>query len=388
MKAVKYIVVLVLTFFIANTRAGSSISQNVDFYGHPLHVSFDQDLKNVNLLQLDQNEISSKLKYFRNANLAQSIFFIDNYKQIYDLDDAGVVLLIDKVASTISNSNNSNSQVFIKYLLLKKLGYDVILTRTDGKKLNCLGNISFTPGRYIYINYANKRYVDLDFKNRKNYSKHLIIIDPDKTYKTIARNTLKSPKIDANITSRHISFQFGTSTYEIDAQSNASVTAFLGDLPMFEVGREFTSLSMSREMNQSVMPYLRERVKGMSKVEASKFLLAFVQQVVPYGSDYAKYGEERFYYPEETIMARDADCEDKAILLAYLAKRILGINSVGLYFENDQHLSLALEIPEYNPSIGFQYKGKNYVSCEPTGRYPHLGISQFSLSRVTQVINL
>jgi hypothetical protein len=388
MKIVKLAIMVLCVFSLANTKAGTAITQKVDFYGHFLNVSFDQDLRKINFIKLDQSEINSKLKYFRNANLSNSVSVIKNYTKAFDLDDAGVVLLVDKAATSIAGSRNNNEQVFTKYIMLKQLGYDVILTRTENNKLNCMGNISFTPGRYIYINYASRRYVDLDFKNRKNYSKHLIIIDGQKTFKTIARNIISTPKVDAHMEIRHITFSYGINSYDLDAKSNKSITEFLGDLPMFEVGNAFTNLSVSKEMNESVVQYLRNQVVGMDKVEATKFLLAFVQQVVPYGSDYTKYGEERFYYPEETIMAADADCEDKAILLAYLAKRILGIQSVGLFFENDRHLSLALQIPDYSPSIGFKYNGKTYVSCEPTGRYPHLGVSQFALSRVTEVVNL
>ena len=388
MKLLKILFIGFLLLSLANTKAGSTINQKVDFYGHSLDVALDTDLKKLSFGKLDQTELTAKLKYSRNNNLLQSSNLIKNYAKAFELDDAGVVLLVDKTSSALSGSVNSNVQVFSKYLLLKQLGYDVILTRTENTKLNCLGNLSFTPGRYIYINYANKKYVDLDFRNRKNYAKHLIIIDNNKTYKTISRNTLSAPRIDSKMEAKHIIFEYNLDRYELDAKSNKSITEFLGDLPMFEVGKEFTNLTVSKEMNESVIDYLKTHVDGMNKIDAVKFLLAFVQQVVPYGSDYTKYGEERFYYPEETIMAADADCEDKAILLAYLAKRILGVGSVGLFFENDRHLSLALQIPEYGSSIGFKYDGNTYVSCEPTGKYPHLGVSQFALSRVTKVIRL
>ncbi|MFT7230124.1 MAG: hypothetical protein ACI9GO_000587, partial [Bacteroidia bacterium] len=137
-----------------------------------------------------------------------------------------------------------------------------------------------------------------------------------------------------------------------------------------------------------VVEYLRAQVADRETVDQVRFLLAFVQQVVPYGSDYAKYGEERFYYPEETIMASTADCEDKAMLLAYLTKEILGFKSVGLFFQKDEHLSLGIEIPGYEPTGSFGYNGKTYVSCEPTAKYPRLTQSQFSLKRVDQVIEL
>ncbi|MBT8326957.1 MAG: hypothetical protein KJP21_04490 [Bacteroidia bacterium] len=387
MNWIKSTLFIALTISVANINAGSAVSRFVDFYGHPSHVTFDQQFASFSLYSLSQKDIASRLSQYRNSNLNQSIHFVKKHMENYALDDASTTIFVDKFASMATGGTNSNEQTFVKYLILKELGYDVVLTRT-GKKLNCLGNLSFTPGRYIYIRYANKVYKDLDFKNRRNYSKHLIYKDPKKTYTSIKRNILAVPRINANIKQRSLSFNYGGTAHSLEALSNESITEFLGDLPMYDVGNEFTRLKMSSEMESTVMRYLKTEVKDKSTIDAAKFLLSFVQQVVPYGSDYDKYGEERFYYPEETIMSENADCEDKAMLLAYLAKNILNINSVGLFFENDEHLSLALEIPNYSPTGSFKYEGKHYVSCEPTAQYPKLGQSQFSLNRVTEVIRL
>ena len=157
---------------------------------------------------------------------------------------------------------------------------------------------------------------------------------------------------------------------------------------MYDIGSEYTRLSMSSEMKSSLIAYLKRETSSLSKVEQLKFLLAFVQQAVPYGSDYTKYGEERYYYPEQTIMAATADCEDKTFLLAYLAREISGVESVALYFENDEHLSIGLKIPGYEDSYSFKYKGAYYVACEPTAQTARLGKSAIDLSRVTKVTPL
>jgi len=185
---------------------------------------------------------------------------------------------------------------------------------------------------------------------------------------------------------KEVAFSFGVEKHEIRAESNSSLMEFLGDLPMFDVGRQITALHMSRAMEKSVVSYIKGQVTDRKLVDQVRFILAFVKQVAPYGSDYDKYDEERFYYPEETIMAKTADCEDKAMLMAYLTKKILGLNSVGLLFERDEHLSIGIEIPGYAPIGSFKYKGKTYVSCEPTSKYPRLTQSQFDFRRVDDVI--
>ncbi len=387
MQFIKTSLTIILIAIVANSNAGSALTTLVDFYGHNVRITFDKQLSHLQFYTYDQREIDVKLGYYRNANLTASAYSLRKNILYYRLDGAATTILADKYATQITKSKNSNQQVFVKYLMMKELGFDVILTKT-GTKLNCLGNLSFTPGRYIFIRYNGKNYKDLDFKNRKNYGKHLIYRDAKRTIKRIQRNTRSVPAINARQSSKRIQFTFGKEKHTITAQSNQSVTEFLGDLPLFEVGREFTQIQMSNAMDSTLMKYLRAEIYDKEVQEQVRFLLAFVQQVVPYGSDYDKYGEERFYYPEETIMASSADCEDKAMLLAYLCRDILHLNTVALYFQKNEHLSLGIEIPNYDPHGSFGYKGKRYVSCEPTANYPRLTQSQFKLERIDQVIEL
>jgi len=387
MKFIKTTFIIALVAIVANIDAGSSLSNVVDFYGHNVRVSYDQQLSNLKFYRYDQKEMDVKFNYFRNANLKQAAYSLKKNIEHYQMDDAATTILVDKYASRITRSVNNNQQTFVKYLMMKELGYDVILTKAGGK-LNCMGNLSFTPGRYVYITYNNKSYKDLDFKNRKNYGKHLIYRDKKVTSKRISRNIYSVPAIHAKRKSKSVNFNFGTEKHAVTAHSNQSVVEFLGDLPMYEVGKEFTQILMSHEMDSSLMDYLRNQVQNRETKDQVRFLLAFVQQVVPYGSDYDKYGEERFYYPEETIMSSTADCEDKAMLLAYLCREILDLETVALFFQKDEHLSLGIEIPNYDPAGSFGYKGKRYVSCEPTAQYPRLTQSQFSLDRVDEVIEL
>lgn len=374
-----------LLLTVANINAGSAVNQSFDFYGHTVSTQSDPQLYSFKLYKLSQKEITQNMTFFRSGSLTSTAKSLERTAQFYRLDDLGLSLMVDKYAERIAGNNNE--KIFIKYILLKELNYDVILTRTDGI-LNCLGNTSFKPGRYIYINYANKVYKDLNFNNRTNYPKHLVYMDTKRTYRVLSRNELKLPQINAITTHKNFEVTYGFNTQVYHARSNKSITNYLGDLPLFNVGFTFTRMPLSREIKQSVMSDLRETIDTMSRIDAIKYLLAFTQQVTPYGSDYDKYGEELYYYPEQTLMATTADCEDKAMLLAYLLKELVQVNSIGLYFENDEHLSLAIEMPGYKGSNSFDYQNKNYVSCEPTAKTPKLGQSQFSLKRVTEVMPL
>ena len=152
MQFIKTSLTITLIAIVANINASSALATLVDFYGHKVRITFDKRLSSLRFYTYDQREIDIKLDYYRNANLTTSAYNLRKNKLYYQLDGAATTILADKYATKITKSKNSNQQVFVKYLMMKELGFDVILTKT-GTKLNCLGNLSFTPGRYIFIRY-------------------------------------------------------------------------------------------------------------------------------------------------------------------------------------------------------------------------------------------
>ena len=385
----RYWILALFALFAVNLdiNAGSYVTGTSQFYGHSVKIGYDYQIRDLQLRSLNQSSLYQVVEGLRNANLSRTTQELKRLQTSYQLDDVGLTLLIDRFLESSMLEERKNERTLVKYVLLKDMGYDVLLTRSSGQ-LNCLANLSFEPGRYLYINYNRKVYKDLDFSKRRQSGKHFIFMDQKRAYTSLKRNPLQLPRLNAIKKSKAISFEHQGESHELQARSNQSLLMYLDDLPMHDIGNEYSRQAMSLDMEQSLITYLKQHTRGMNKAQKAHFLLAFVQQVVPYGSDYTKYGEEKYYYPEQTIMARTADCEDKTFLLAYLAREVAGIASVALYFEKDEHLSIGLQIPDFDDAYSFKYKGKAYVACEPTSNLPRLGKSGISLHRVTKVTEL
>jgi len=82
------------------------------------------------------------------------------------------------------------------------------------------------------------------------------------------------------------------------------------------------------------------------------------------------------------------DCEDKSLLLAFLYKELLDVQSVLLLFHKQKHAALGVQLPGYERGFSFRYEGNTYVSCEPTGANYPLGKAAIDLKEVTEVIEL
>jgi hypothetical protein len=61
MNFIKITLSLLLISFIVNMNANSLLSNDLDFYGHTLHVKYDQQLASLKLYLYDQREITVKL---------------------------------------------------------------------------------------------------------------------------------------------------------------------------------------------------------------------------------------------------------------------------------------------------------------------------------------
>ena len=129
MKYIKTTILTILCTVFLHIEAGSSYTRIIDFYGHPLTVSYDPQLSSLKFRKWDQAEISRNLSVFRNSNLSISVNNLKRHIVIFDLDGTATTLLIDKYARQISRANDKNTTTFIKYLFLKELNYDVILTK-------------------------------------------------------------------------------------------------------------------------------------------------------------------------------------------------------------------------------------------------------------------
>jgi hypothetical protein len=95
----------------------------------------------------------------------------------------------------------------------------------------------------------------------------------------------------------------------------------------------------------------------------AEYLVAFVQQAIPYVADPWNSGFDYPKYPIETLVERGGDCEDKAALLVALLKTF-GFDAVLVRFPG--HMAAALSSSNYSGT--YSYNGKIYSYIETTSK--------------------
>lgn len=112
--------------------------------------------------------------------------------------------------------------------------------------------------------------------------------------------------------------------------------------------------------------------KQYNKVQLVDILLNFVQTAFVYKIDEQYHGREKYYFPEETIGLPFSDCEDRSALFAWMVKRFVGYDVIGVLY--DDHLATAVCFGNDAQLTGknVTHKGKRYMVCDPT--YPNADI--------------
>ncbi|MCB9242018.1 MAG: hypothetical protein H6608_12835 [Flavobacteriales bacterium] len=362
------------------------VRADFSFYGHK--VSSDLHVSGIRftskLSQSGINYLNNRIPEQRVNDLTNQII---RAKTAYALDDVGTILFAHK-ASRAASSHDYTSQL-MEYRALSKLGYDVILSYTDYEMM-VFGRLDQVPAASVYLFYQNKRYTNLDFHDKKTVGQRRIFtLSTNQRSVPIRITRQTNPRLSAKLVKRIVLWEHMGKMYRIDAVTNMSLTEYLQDIPVMEIGKSYVNRGCSPQFEESVVSALRKELEAFeSPSDKAEFLLAFVQKAFRYQTDEEQFGHEKYNYPEETLLYTYSDCEDRTLLLAFLYKRLLNLNSVAMYFQNDKHISLAVALPDHSNDYSFQYKGVKYVACEPTGIGFHLGDMGLSLERITEVIEL
>lgn len=356
-----------------------------EFYGHQVNNVLPATQIYTLQTPINQQSLShnySELKRRLGQNTITSLY---NEKKRFNLDDVGMVLLAQKAAA--SYSGNADVQQLVTFILLDDLHYDVRLSYS-AVGLEVFGVLATQPASSVYLFYQGKKYTALNFKQPRTAGTRKIFSHPVKpSARALSMAVHVLPNLNARLKKRVILWTFRDKYYRIDAVNNLSLAAYLQDLPALQIGSAYVNRPTSSEFETSVISGLRNETDRMTSVdEKVEFLLAFVQGAFRYQTDEQQFGREKYNYPEETLSSDFSDCEDRTLLLAYLYRKILNLNSVGLYFERDKHICLAVAMPGKSNSFTLKYDQQNFVICEPTGTGFKPGDTGLPLSRITEVI--
>lgn len=275
-----------------------------------------------------------------------------------NLNGWGVYLLLKAVADASCGSENES--VVMQQFLLNEMGYKAKMARkADTSKMLLLVALDNKIYGRPYWKQGGLCYYMLN----ENYT------GPFYTCQQDAPNAKK--QLELNFSSAPV-FQGATVSTTHQAEGSAAkVTVsvpkalmdFYKDYPSCEYS-VYAKAAVNPEVANTLLSSLSPLVKGKSETEAANILINFVQTAFQYATDDEQFGYEKPFFVEELFYYPYSDCEDRAVLYAYLVKSLLGLDVVFLDYPN--HIATAVR---FNESVNGDYlmvDGQKYTVCDPT----------------------
>lgn len=334
----------------------------IEFYGVQLKIPYDPALRQT-LASINQESISRYWSGLSKADYDPLLAQLKEQQKNLQLNDWGTFILVDKLAHHI-NPDRENQAVLLSWFLLSKLGYDSKVGYND-KSIYLMVAVSHMVYQTAFFREEPKIYFCLSNSGRVNdvgklYSYKGSYPDANRALNFSIR---ANPLLSGEPKKRQLSFRYNNTPYDITAQYTPALVHYYQFYPQSEYPIYF-SANINDAALSSLLAQLAPLVKGKSEPEAVNLLLRFVQTAFPYQTDEQQFAYEKVMLPEETLYYPYSDCEDRAILFAYLIRNLLNLPVVAVHYPG--HLATAVAFSSKVEGDAITYKGRIFTVADPT----------------------
>ena len=301
------------------------------------------------------------------------------------LNDWGYLMLLNSIAKK-AYPNRVNEQTLMVWFYLIKSDYDVRIgfNSTRAYLLTPIDNTLFNA---TFLTLNGKRFYVIQLENPQERVGSLFTYEGD--YPGVSKRMNLAVDRPVNLRTdmieRELQFTHQGKRYTLNVPVNRNAIAYYErypqtDYPIYPMAKG-TEATLS-----SLKSQLRVLLEGQSQADAARTLLNFVQTAFEYKTDQDQFGREKWMMPEETLFYPYSDCDDRAILYAYLVRELTGLEVVGLLYPS--HLTTAILLPGVSGDT-IMHNGKRYLAADPTFIGADIGMTMPQLkNQAPQVIEI
>jgi hypothetical protein len=347
-------------------ECGRAVSFN--FFGDTISIQADESFIVPYTDAPSDESVQAFYDKINAANYCPVVNVLLAYKEKHQLNDWIFYQLIRKTAQQFApKADNYLRYTLYKWFLLGKCGYDDGLAiiedkliffvrsdeqvfdipyyRRDGKQYVCLNKHD-----YPSLNLENKQLntVDLQIPEGKQAFSYKVTQMPDFT--------------PADYTDKDVQFKYRNKQYSFKLKVNPQVQTIFANYPVVDYASYF-NIPISKETYSSLIPLLKKNVQGMKQKKGVDYLMEFTRNAFLYETDIENFGKEKRLSPEQTLLYKYSDCDDRAALFFYLVKEIYNLPMIAMLYPTHLTIAVKFDKPTRNTII---YKGEKYSVCDPT----------------------
>lgn len=378
-KSIITLILLVSNLLALNVHAQTGRNtQLINFYGDSIFLQTPASPALGNKNKLSEPVIINFYEELKKQGFATIVENLVAYKKEHQLDDWLYYQLIRTVAGVITpKAANYHKYTLIKWFLLKQSGYDATISYFNNKMLFYVQTdeeVFEVPyhmknnKQYVCLNYHD--YGEIDFK-KESFKE--VKVEPGKSLIAFTYKITRLPEFKPeNYAVKELQFDYGQHDYHFKVLVNDQVKKIFANYPVVDYAFYF-NIPLSKTTYGSLIPLLRENIKGMSQANGVDYLMRFTRYAFAFETDTKNFGKEKRLSPEQTLLYENSDCEDRAAFFFYLVKEIYDLPMIVLSYP--EHITIAVQFskPVGNP---IYYKGNEYSICEATPQRLDLKLGQ------------
>jgi len=330
----------------------------LDFYGTRIEIDFDPSLNGSLPQEIHNTTIADFWDRVNKTDYMSLIRLLADIRTKLNLNDWGYYLLVKKTADLINPYTNYSR--LLTWFLLTKSGYRTRVAYAENQIALMFPSSNTIYGlRYFLIDQVKFYAPDFALNQIYTYEK-----DFPGASKVFDMNLYHALNIGDQSAERSFQLSFKGREYSFSIRYNMNAISFYKDFPLCELGIFFDA-AVTPGTKESILDAIKPKLDGLSIPDAVDFLLNFVQNGFPYKTDQDQFnGEEKFFFPEEDFYYPYSDCDDRAVLFAYLVKELLGLKVVGVAYPG--HVATAVKFPGEEAGDFIMHKGEKYIIADPT----------------------
>ena len=339
---------------------------DIEFYGIECQIRFDIN-KCKKMSGASENDAADYWETLSSGDYDNIIADCAKIREDYNLCDWALYKLIIEISEKIYGQ--SNESVMLSAYLMNNMGFMIRLGRTTDNKIHLLVNTHEDMCNQIYYNISGRKYYLLS----NDEVNSMFIFNREFPQESPMRLTMTTiNKFAYKATKQRVLKSKRYPQTELTSTTNINLLLFYSEYPSAYMNGNsktlwatYANTPLSNEAKEKLYPTLKASIAGKSQQEAANILLNFVQTAFEYKTDNQAWGQERVFFPDETLYYPYCDCEDRSILFSRLIKDLLGLKVVLLYYPG--HLATAVEFTEEDIKGDYiQIKGSRYLVCDPT----------------------
>ncbi len=335
---------------------------SINFYAQKLTFRVDKNFE-FNLQTINNDELSKSWKSLSKLDIKPFIDDLLVSKNKLNLNDWAMYSLLNMISKELYKDENK-SNIF-NWFILTKMGFD---TKIGYFKNNTylMSTVKQLIYQMSFFTMSGKKYYVLNTDIKRKPITQIYTYDsiyPNANNKMSFDINSKAINISTNQEVKKLKFKVNNKEFKVEALYSKDLIDFYKTFPQAEYQLYFNAQE-SRLVSNSLLISLKPIVDGKSEIEATNILLRFVQTAFVYKTDEEQFGYEKVFFPEETLFYPYSDCEDRSIMFSYLVKNLVGLDVVGIRFED--HLATAVAFSSKIDGDNFVFNGKRYTIADPT----------------------